>query len=148
MPKRTNDFQALIALVERQLAASVQVVESEMLVDRLTGEAREVDVCVHATVNGKPVTLALECRDHKRKADQGWIDALRGKYTNLPVDKVIAVARGGFAKTARSAAEKARIQTLTLEEATSANWHLIAELPDEAFVVAHFPVAEIFLFIS
>jgi hypothetical protein len=31
---------------------------------------------------------------------------------------------------------------LTLEEATSANWHLIAELPDAALVVAHFPVAE------
>lgn len=143
VPKRTNDFQALIALVERQLAASgVRVVESEMLADRLTGELREVDVCVHATVSGKDVTLALECRDHKRKADQIWIDTLRGKYANLPVDKAIAVARAGFAKTARAAAEKARIQTLTLEEATSANWHLIAELPDAALVVAHFPVAE------
>ena len=46
VPKRTNDFQALIALVERQLAASgVRVVESEMLADRLTGELREVNVC-------------------------------------------------------------------------------------------------------
>ena len=109
MPKRTNDFQALIALVERQLAASgVRVVESEMLADRLTGELREVDVCVHATLSGKDVTLALECRDHKRKADQIWIDTLRGKYANLPVDKVIAVARAGFTKAARAAAEKAR----------------------------------------
>jgi hypothetical protein len=41
-----------------------------------------------------------------------------------------------------AAAEKARIQTLRLEEATLANWHLIAELPDAALVVAHFPVAE------
>jgi hypothetical protein len=143
MPKRTNDFQALIALVERQLAASgVRVVESEMLTDRLTGEQREVDVCIHASVSGKDVTLALECRDHKRKADQTWIDMLRGKYVNLPVDKVIAVARSGFAKTAQAAAEKARIQTLTLAEATAANWHLIAELPEESLVVAHFPVAD------
>ena len=48
---------------------------------------------------------------------------------------------------ARSSASRARaaaetpIQTLTLE-ATSANWHLIADLPDAALVVAHFPVAE------
>ena len=143
MPKRTNDFQALIALIERQLAASgVRVVESEMLADRLTGELREVDVCLHATVSGKDVTIALECRDHTRKADQIWIDTLRGKYTNLPVEKVIAVARAGFAKSARAVAEKARIQTLTLEEATVANWHLVAELPEAALVVAHFPVAE------
>jgi hypothetical protein len=143
MPRRTNDFQALITLVERQLAASgARVVESEMLADRLTGELREVDVCIHATLSGKTVTLALECRDHKRRADQTWIDSLRGKYANLPVDKVIAVARGGFATTARAMAEKAGIQTLTLEEATAANWYLIAELPNEALVVAHFPIAE------
>jgi hypothetical protein len=49
VPKRTNDFQALIVPVERQLAASgVRVVESEMLADRLTGELREVDVCSSA----------------------------------------------------------------------------------------------------
>jgi hypothetical protein len=143
VPKRTNDFQALIALIERQLAAAgVRVVESEMLTDRLTGAQREVDICVHATVSGKDVTLALECRDHKRKADQTWIDGLVGKYTNLPVHKVIAVARGGFAETARDAAEKARIQTLSLEEATAANWHLIAELPSKVLVVAHFPIAD------
>jgi hypothetical protein len=67
---------------------------------------------------------------------------LRGKYANLPVDKVVAVARAGLAKTARAAAEKARIETLTLEEATSADWHLIAELPEEALIVTHFPVVE------
>ena len=84
MPKRTNDFQVLIALVERQLAASgVRVVESDILADRLTGELREVDVWVHATVSGKDVTLAPECRDHKRKADQTWIDTLRGAAARL-----------------------------------------------------------------
>jgi hypothetical protein len=59
VPKRTNDFQALIVLVERQLAASgVRVVESKMLADRLTGELREIDVCVNATVSGNAVTVA------------------------------------------------------------------------------------------
>ena len=72
-----------------------------------------------------------------RKADQIWIDTLRGQYANLPVDKVIAVARTGFAKTARAAAEKARIQTLTLEEATSANWHLISPRFSRARAVRH-----------
>src|SRR2546422_9814797 len=85
VPQRTNDFQTLIALVERQLADSISaVVESELLVDRLTGKRREVDVCIHAKVNGKPVVLALECRDHRRKADQIWVGGLIGKYRNLP----------------------------------------------------------------
>jgi hypothetical protein len=73
-----------------------------MLTDRLTGKQREVDVCVHALISGKGVTLVLECCDPKRKGDQTWVDMLRGKYVNLPIDKVIAVARSGFAKTAQA----------------------------------------------
>jgi len=141
MPQRTNDFQALIALIERQLAAEgVVVTESEMLADRLTGERREVDVCIRATINRKPVVFALECRDHKRKADRVWVDGLIGKYRDLPVDAVFAVARAGFSKAAVKAAEAAGIQCLTLEQATAANWHLIAKLPEDVQTVHHMPV--------
>ena len=47
-------------------------------------------------------------RDHKRKADQIWIDTLQGKYANLPVDKVIAVARAGVAKTCADGSKSSR----------------------------------------
>lgn len=124
------------------LTAGARVVESEMLADRLTGELREVDVCVHATVSGKDVTLALDCRDHKPRRIKSGSTPYGANTPTCPSTRVIAVARAGFAKAPRAAAEKARIQTLTLEEATSANWHLIAELPDAALIVAHFPVAE------
>ena len=97
MPKRTNDFQALIALIERQLALSgVRVVESEMLADRLTGELREVDVCLHATVSGKDVTIALECRDHRRKEDQNLDRYLAGQVRQCASRLVVAVARAGL----------------------------------------------------
>ena len=45
VPKRTNAFQTLIALIEQQLASDgvTTVTESEMLNDRLTGKPREVD---------------------------------------------------------------------------------------------------------
>jgi len=141
VPKRTNDFQALIALIERQLALSgVRVVESEMLADRLTGELREVDVCLHATVSGKDVTIALECRDHRRKEDQNLDRYLAGQVRQCASRLVVAVARAGFIKTVRAAAEKVHPDT-HLEEATSANWDLVAGLPDAALVAAHFPVA-------
>lgn len=140
MPKRSNDFQVLITLIERQLAADgVSVEESAMLVDSHTGERREVDICIRATINRKPVVFGLECRDHKRKADRVWVDGLIGKYRDLPVDKVFAVARAGFSQAALKAAAAVGIECLTFEQATAANWHLIADLPDNALIVAHHP---------
>ena len=97
MPKRTNDFQSLIALIERQLAPEgAQVTESKLLKDILTGEEREVDTVIETKVSGHTITIGIECRDRDRRADVEWIDQLLGKYQNLPVHKIIAVSRSGF----------------------------------------------------
>ena len=101
MPPRTNAFQKLIACVERELAqAGAQVKESAELLEYEGSSAREVDVLIEATVNRHPVTIALECRDHKLRQDKTWIDQLVGKYRDLAVSHVIAVSKSGFTKGA------------------------------------------------
>jgi len=56
MPPRTNDFQQFVALLHKQLAPTgATVTESNMVLDRMTGDLREVDV----TVDGR-VPAALE----------------------------------------------------------------------------------------
>ena len=47
MPKRTNIFQRLVKLLHDRLDANWVVNESEMLVHRLTGEEREVDILMN-----------------------------------------------------------------------------------------------------
>ena len=122
MPKRTNPFQTLIAFIERELAGSgVKVTESAMLSEGGSNE-REVDILIEAEINGHPVCIALECRDHKRPQDVTWIDCLIGKYIDLRVDRVVAVSSSGFSAGALEKANRHRIRTLTLEQALEHNW--------------------------
>lgn len=73
MPKRSNEFQRLIHLIETTLAPhDVVVRESELIISRY-GDEREVDVAVHLTSGAHAVTIAVECRDRSRPADLEWM---------------------------------------------------------------------------
>lgn len=141
MPKRTNAFQSLIRWIETELApVGALVTESEELIDLVTGERREVDVLVRAVVGQHKIALAIECRDHQRKADVTWIDNLIGKYKNLPVSSVIAVSRSGFTKNAQKKAEMNSIKTLTLELAHVTRWIHFLNNPDLPVIVFSAPL--------
>ena len=117
MPQRSNDFQRLIHLIEFTLAQHGAVVrESEMIASR-RGELREVDIAVHLTNGPHHITIAVEYRDRARPANVEWIDALIGKYNDMPVDKVVAVSRKGFTPRAKTRASESGILCWTLEEA-------------------------------
>lgn len=131
MPKRSNFFQRLIVMIEEAMVdvPGSTVQESVLLEDRRTGEEREVDILIDALISGYPLRVAIECRNYRRRCDSTWIDQLIGKYEDLPVDKVIAVSRRGFYRPAAEKAEQHGITTLSLREATSADWADILTAP-------------------
>jgi len=59
MPKRSNPFQKLIALVNQQLAGHAEVVESAFLSDSITGKPREVDVLIKESIAGYDTRLCF-----------------------------------------------------------------------------------------
>jgi hypothetical protein len=126
MPKRSNDFQHLIAMIEAQLASAETGVTESKLVQDTIGIEREIDVAVEGHLNGHAVSVAVETRNRSRPADIGWIDNLGGKYRHLPIDKVVAVSSSGFTKKARERAASStapRIETLTLGDALETDWN-------------------------
>lgn len=123
MPRRSNDFQKLIAFIETQLAPAGATVTESAMVETLDGkDLREIDVLIKGTLGHHEVCIALECRDRKRRADVTWIEQLEGKYRYLPIDRVIAVSRSGFTEGAKRRAQTANISTLALEEAVGLDW--------------------------
>ena len=80
-----------------------------MLPSRVTGDEREVDVLIRTRVAGHDVTVAVEATARGRRADTPWVEAMLGKHNNLPTDKLVLVAEGGFSKPAREVAEKAGV---------------------------------------
>lgn len=128
MPQRTNTFQRLVTLMTATLAGRAQVTESAMLVDRVSGERREVDILVTAIAGGYTVQLGIEVVSWSRPADTPWVEKMRAKHENLPIDKLILISKSGFSKPALCKAEFYGIEALTLEEASEADWPLIATL--------------------
>jgi hypothetical protein len=125
VPARTNDFQRLVLLFERQLVPrDFTVTESKSVVDR-TGKQREIDIAVEGTVAGRRVLFAVECRDHARKQDVHWIEELMGKYAHVFANEVFAVSRSGFSRSAVALARSQLtppIKTLSLTDALDTNW--------------------------
>src|SRR5688572_9245818 len=96
MPKRSNLFQKLIFVIHEQLGGEATVTESNLLIDRVTGLKREVDITIEAHAKGVALTIGIEVVDLSRRADIEWINKMSGKHKNLPTDKLILVSRSGF----------------------------------------------------
>ena len=121
MPKRSNDFQRLVYLVRLNMAEGATVTESKMMRDRLTKTYREVDVVIKGKVGSQLVVVSVECRDHKRVADIGWIDAMKTKHDRLETNALLLASSAGFTKEATRVAATYGIELFTLESQESAD---------------------------
>ena len=123
MPKRSNDFQLLVKVIHDAMAKidGATATESAMLTEP-DGTLREIDILFERSVAGVRLRLAIECRDRSRPSDVEWIDSLIGKFTNLPVDKVIAVSRRGFSEAAKRKASASNIDLRVLSECITHEW--------------------------
>ena len=125
MPARSNPFQKLILRIHEQLAPAgieVTVEESGFTEEPSSCAPRETDVKIIMQTSSGTERIAIECRDHARVQEVGWIDSLIGKYIDLGFDKVVAVSSSGFSSTALAKAEKFKIECRTLDEVVGVNW--------------------------
>lgn len=123
MPRRSNKFQDLIELLERQLAPiGAKVSASQLLKDARTGDDREVDIVIETTSGIHPLRIGIEVIDRKRPADGPWMEGIAKKHEDLPIDKSIAVSRSGFYRPALIKAEAYKIDALTVNEVTELDW--------------------------
>lgn len=118
MPKRTNTFQAVVFAIKQHIAAGAAVTESEELADLISGEKREVDICIKAQAAGHSVIVSLECRDHKRPQAVGWIEEMQTKHSRLPTDRLVLVSSSGFTPKAIAKAKSFGIETVVPKDLT------------------------------
>jgi len=118
VPKRTNLFQDVVAIVYEHLAGAAVKEESAMLVNRLTGAKREVDVVLRSTTAGHETVIAIEAAGRTRRAAVDWVEQMIGKHENLPTDKVVLVSEAGFTEQAKALAAVENMVTLTPTDLT------------------------------
>jgi len=128
MPKRTNEFQRLVTLLNATLAGHANVTESAMVRDKVTKEEREVDILLTTRAANYNVIIGIEVVAWKRRADTPWIEKMRAKHENLETNKLILVSESGFTQPAIEKARFYNIETLTLEAAHETDWPFVAKL--------------------
>jgi hypothetical protein len=124
MPKRTNEYQRLVAYIYEQIApAGGRVTESALLQEPGGGVQREVDILIEHEVAGHDLKIAVECRRHGRGQSVEWIDSLIGKYSRLRViNQIVAVSASPFSNEAKRKAAADNIDLITTNEALTADW--------------------------
>jgi hypothetical protein len=126
MPQRSNEFQDLVALIERALAPKgAKITESAMVDGSGPGDRREIDVLIESDVGPFHMKIAVEAKDEKRKMDITKFEAIVAKYSvgsGLKVDRVVVVSHAGFSKAVISRATREDIQILTLKDAMESDW--------------------------
>lgn len=105
MPRRTNEFQRLIAAIQGHLDPGSKVAESVLLSDRITGTDREVDVVISGKVGSQPITVSVECRDRARPADVTWVEQMQAKHSRLPTNVLVLCSHGAFSPEAHRIAD-------------------------------------------
>jgi hypothetical protein len=129
VPKRTNLFQKVVAIIHRHLASGdAEVEESAILVDRRTDQEREVDVAITQRVAGHEAVVSVEATAAGRKATVQWVEQQVAKHADLPTAVLVLVAEAGFAETARARAEALGAKPIEPEDLTDS---------DPAFVVVN-----------
>ena len=126
MPQRTNDFQQVVALVQRALAPEGAIITESALVETSTeGETREIDVLIETQVGEYRIRVAIEVKDEGRPMDSTKFESIIGKYLvegGIRVNKIVVITHHGFYQPVIERARKLDIDLLTLEEAKNIDW--------------------------
>lgn len=118
MPKRSNEFQRLIALLTMAKSDGAIVHESVEIETLDGGKKREIDIVAVGAVAGHRTIVAIEARDTKRKQDVLWVEQAKTKFERLGANVKILVSSSGFTAEALESATKFGIKTITPGEVT------------------------------
>src|SRR6185437_3602487 len=115
-----KDFERLVARIEEAMAPMGATVKSpDRIIDKETGQSREVDAAIRYTVGTVPVLITIESRDRVAIQDVTWIEQLIAKRHSVGAAITVAVSSKGFTGPAVNKAAAAGIQIRTLTEATA-----------------------------
>ncbi len=115
--KEWREFEKLVSLIESHLATKGAVIKSpDYIIDKITGEPREVDASIRYQIGSVPILITIECRDRKSIEDSRWIEQLAQKQSDIGANATIAVSSRKFSAPAMRKAKFYGIETRLLND--------------------------------
>lgn len=118
MPRKGRELEILVQQIEKVLAPDAKIESPSYLIDKDTGQKREVDICIRQNIGSSEIVIIIECRDRTSVEDSTWIEQLISKKNSILVNKVIAVSSNSFSKPAILKAQKNGIDIRLLKSIT------------------------------
>lgn len=115
-PKWRN-FEQLVTAIEQHLCPhGATVLSPDHIIDKTTGQSREVDASVRYRIGSVPILITIECRDRTATQDVTWIEQLIAKRESVGASATIAVSSTGFSGPALDKAKANEIEARVLRE--------------------------------
>lgn len=115
--KSWRKFELLVSRIEQVLSPQgAKVTSPDYLIDKITGERREVDASIRYKIGTTEIIITIECRERVSPQDTTWIEQLATKQNNIGASKTIAVASSRFSVPAIKKAEVLGIELRILKE--------------------------------
>lgn len=118
MAKQGSSLEQLVKAIQTTIKDSPNTfVQTNVKIEDTNGIKREIDVLVEDS-NTSPTTLiAFECKDYNKAVDVQIVDAVVGKFADIPsIQKKVIVANKGYSTSAKIKAAKHGIELRTLSK--------------------------------
>jgi len=122
-------FENLVADVQTRLFPGAQVECDAHIRGMDSGELRQVDIAIRATVGQFQMLVAVDCKDHAVPVDVKDVEAFIGLVKDIRAHKGAIVSASGFTGTAKTIGEKADIDLLRLVDTGEHEWKTAASIP-------------------
>ncbi|VVB64100.1 Uncharacterised protein [uncultured archaeon] len=119
MDRKGRNFEEIVKFIEETLAGtSIKVKSPDYILDKDTGQPREVDISLRGKIGSSNILVIIECRDRMKDPPQDvtWIEQIVCKRNSLGADKVIAISSKGFTEPAKIKAQKNEIELRTFDD--------------------------------
>ena len=124
MPGRIlwKEFEAIVARLQRAFNKAGTVTCDEKIPGRISGRARQIDICVRTKIGTENILIIVECRKLNRKVDVHAVEAFAGVMKDVGAHMGIMVSTGGFSKTAYRRAAGENISLYRYRDTLKETW--------------------------
>jgi hypothetical protein len=125
--KKGKAFEDLVSWIHTCLADRAQVRPNVNILDKDTGEPRQVDIAIYLTDGPYRMLRIVEVRDHKKPIGSPYIEEISAKRRSVGADAATIVSKSGFTQPAIEKAKAENIVILTYDDARKDAWAAWAE---------------------
>lgn len=108
MAKPGDEYRELVGEIMKALDPG-SAVATEKWISGPDGK-RDMDVEVRGTLNGVPIFILVECKDHNKPIGIGYVDAFESKIRDLKPDRAMMFSNSGFTGDALKKANRVGIE--------------------------------------